>query len=47
MMQQLAEMKGEMISQRQEQKLLLEKILSLQIEIARNNGVRTSSFTPK
>ena len=41
MMQQLAEMKGEMISQRQEQKLLLERILSLQIEIARSNGITT------
>jgi succinate dehydrogenase hydrophobic anchor subunit len=38
--QQLSDMKGEMVSQRQEQKLLLEKILSLQIEIARSSGIQ-------
>jgi len=38
--QQLSDMKVEMVSQRQEQKLLLEKILSLQIEIARSSGIQ-------
>ncbi len=39
--QQLSEMKGELASQRQEQKILLEKILYLQIEIAKNTGIST------
>jgi len=39
--QQLVEMKVELASQRQEQKILLEKILYLQIEIARSSGIVT------